>query len=107
MAVPIVDGIDWNNFEYRPVYSSVHHRGIFEWGFLYKESQVPQQELDTRQHNSEPYRYCDQRPPVQTSQKRGGLKRMVFGERLITVICCLKKVYLFKKKKWPSQRVGT
>ncbi|KAL8619563.1 hypothetical protein ACOMHN_019619 [Nucella lapillus] len=30
MAVPIVDGIDWDNFQYRPVYSSVHHRGIFE-----------------------------------------------------------------------------
>jgi hypothetical protein len=56
MAVPIVDGIDWDNFEYRPVYSTVHHRGIFEWGFLYKESQVPKKELDKRQHNSEPYR---------------------------------------------------
>lgn len=56
MAVPIVDGIDWDNFEYRPVYSAVHHRGIFEWGFLYKESQVPKKELDTRKHNSEPYR---------------------------------------------------
>ncbi|KAK7488654.1 hypothetical protein BaRGS_00020107 [Batillaria attramentaria] len=56
MAVPIVDGIDWDNFEYRPVYSSVHHRGIFEWGFLYKESQVPKKELDRRTHNSEPYR---------------------------------------------------
>ncbi|XP_076464804.1 N-acetylgalactosaminyltransferase 7-like [Babylonia areolata] len=56
MAVPIVDGIDWDNFQYRPVYSSVHHRGIFEWGFLYKESQVPKQELDRREHNSEPYR---------------------------------------------------
>ena len=66
MAVPIVDGIDWNNFEYRPVYSTVHHRGIFEWGFLYKENRVPQQELDTRQYNSEPYRYSatpDPTPP--------------------------------------------
>jgi polypeptide N-acetylgalactosaminyltransferase len=56
MAVPTIDGIDWDNFGYRPVYSTVHHRGIFEWGFLYKESQVPQQELDRRQHSSEPYR---------------------------------------------------
>ncbi|ESO86827.1 hypothetical protein LOTGIDRAFT_194702 [Lottia gigantea] len=56
MAVPIVDGIDWNNFRYRPVYTSTHHRGIFEWGFLYKESQVPQRELNTRTYNSEPYK---------------------------------------------------
>ena len=56
MAVPTIDGIDWDNFGYHPVYSTVHHRGIFEWGFLYKESQVPQQELDRRQHNSEPYK---------------------------------------------------
>ncbi|KAK7105098.1 N-acetylgalactosaminyltransferase 7-like [Littorina saxatilis] len=55
MAVPIVDGIDWDNFQYRPVYSTVHHRGIFEWGFLYKESQVPKKELDKRAYNSEPY----------------------------------------------------
>lgn len=56
MAVPTIDGIDWDNFGYHPVYSTTHHRGIFEWGFLYKESQVPKQELDRRQHNSEPYR---------------------------------------------------
>ena len=57
MAVPIVDGIDWDNFRYHPVYGAAHHRGIFEWGFLYKESQVPRKELMRREHNSEPYRY--------------------------------------------------
>ncbi|XP_025103406.1 N-acetylgalactosaminyltransferase 7-like [Pomacea canaliculata] len=56
MAVPIVDGIDLDNFEYRSVYSTVHHRGIFEWGFLYKESQVPKKELARRKYESEPYR---------------------------------------------------
>ncbi|KAK6180861.1 hypothetical protein SNE40_008837 [Patella caerulea] len=56
MAVPIVDGIDWDNFRYRPVYTTTHHRGIFEWGFLYKESQVPQRELTTRTYHSEPYK---------------------------------------------------
>ncbi|XP_033735035.1 N-acetylgalactosaminyltransferase 7-like [Pecten maximus] len=56
MAVPIVDGVDWDNFRYHPVYGEAHHRGIFEWGFLYKESTVPQKELSRRQHNSEPYR---------------------------------------------------
>ena len=61
MAVPIVDGINWDNFAYASVYgpATAHHRGIFEWGFLYKESQVPQKELSRRAHNSEPYRYVE------------------------------------------------
>ena len=29
--------------------------GIFEWGLLYKESEVPQKVLDSRRHKSEPY----------------------------------------------------
>ena len=58
MAVPTIDGIDFNTFRIRPVYGhGTHYRGIFEWGFLYKESEVPQRELDRRKHNSEPYRY--------------------------------------------------
>lgn len=58
MAVPIVDGVNWDNFGYASVYgvATAHHRGIFEWGFLYKESQVPRKELQRREHNSEPYR---------------------------------------------------
>lgn len=34
MTVPIIDGIDSNSFEYRPVYSrnDQHFRGIWEWG---------------------------------------------------------------------------
>lgn len=55
MAVPIVESIDWDNFRYRPVYTTNHHRGIFEWGFLYKESKVPNKELNKREHISEPY----------------------------------------------------
>ena len=56
MAVPIIDGIDWNNMRYSPVYGhGDHFRGIFEWGFLYKESKVPAKELSKRDHNSEPY----------------------------------------------------
>lgn len=56
MAVPTIDGIDWDNFRYHPVYGAQHHRGIFEWGFLYKESVVPERELNRRKHNSEPYK---------------------------------------------------
>lgn len=56
MTVPIIDGIDHKNFEYRPVYGDGHHyRGIFEWGMLYKENEVPKREQKRRVHNSEPY----------------------------------------------------
>ncbi|GBP10017.1 N-acetylgalactosaminyltransferase 7 [Eumeta japonica] len=57
MTVPIIDGIDYKTFEYRSVYGSENHfRGIFEWGMLYKENEVPKREQRRRQHNSEPYR---------------------------------------------------
>ncbi|EDV46600.1 N-acetylgalactosaminyltransferase 7 [Drosophila erecta] len=57
MTVPIIDGIDHKNFEYRPVYGTDNHfRGIFEWGMLYKENEVPRREQRRRAHNSEPYR---------------------------------------------------
>ncbi|KAJ3657543.1 hypothetical protein Zmor_009337 [Zophobas morio] len=57
MTVPVIDGIDHKTFEYRPVYGEDRHfRGIFEWGMLYKENEVPQRELNTRAHNSEPYK---------------------------------------------------
>ncbi|GFO07743.1 polypeptide n-acetylgalactosaminyltransferase [Plakobranchus ocellatus] len=57
MAVPIVDGIDFNTMAYTPVYGAdSNFRGIFEWGFFYKEKLVPQRELAKRKHSSEPYR---------------------------------------------------
>lgn len=57
MTVPVIDGIDHKSFEYRPVYGDDRHfRGIFEWGMLYKENEVPQRELNKRKHNSEPYK---------------------------------------------------
>nr|CAD7403158.1 unnamed protein product [Timema poppensis] len=57
MTVPVIDGIDHKTFEYRPVYQDGHHyRGIFEWGMLYKENEVPAKESKTRKHYSEPYK---------------------------------------------------
>ncbi|KAJ8974484.1 hypothetical protein NQ317_001493 [Molorchus minor] len=57
MTVPVIDGIDHKTFEYRPVYGEDRHfRGIFEWGMLYKENEVPTRELKRRKHNSEPYK---------------------------------------------------
>lgn len=56
MTVPIIDGVDHETFEYRSVYQgSEHFRGIFEWGMLYKESELPAAEASKREHSSEPY----------------------------------------------------
>ena len=56
MAVPFIDGIDYNSFAYKPVYQPGHNfRGIFEWGFLYKESEVPARERNKHKYKSEPF----------------------------------------------------
>ncbi|XP_022688564.1 N-acetylgalactosaminyltransferase 7-like [Varroa jacobsoni] len=57
MTVPVIDGIDHENFEYRPVYHGKQHfRGIFEWGMLYKEIEIPEEEIKRRKYHSEPYK---------------------------------------------------
>jgi len=56
MTVPIVDSIDWDTFAYRSTYATGKlFRGIFEWGFLYKENEVPERERRRHLHFSEPY----------------------------------------------------
>jgi polypeptide N-acetylgalactosaminyltransferase len=57
MTVPVIDGVDHDNFEYRPVYQEGQHfRGIFEWGMLYKENEIPDREVQRRKYNSMPYK---------------------------------------------------
>lgn len=57
MTVPVIDGVDRDTLEYRPVYSGkTQFRGIFEWGMLYKETKVPPAEAKQHAHISEPYR---------------------------------------------------
>ena len=55
LAVPIVDGIDWNTIAHKDIYSGRLKRGIWEWGFLYKEANVPDKELSKRKRSEEPY----------------------------------------------------
>lgn len=57
LTVPLIDGIDSNNFEYRPVYSrsDQHFRGIWEWGMLYKEIGLDMDEHMKTHRISEPY----------------------------------------------------
>lgn len=57
LAVPIVDGIEWKTLEHSSTYGTTNFRGIWEWGFLYKETEVPEQELKKRRFSSEPYWY--------------------------------------------------
>ena len=57
LAVPVIDGINWDDFGINPVYArGSHSRGIFEWGMLYKENSLPAKEERRRAHHSEPYR---------------------------------------------------
>ncbi|VVC39999.1 Nucleotide-diphospho-sugar transferases,Glycosyltransferase 2-like,Ricin B, lectin [Cinara cedri] len=57
MTVPVIDGIDHNTWEFRPVYGKDDSfRGIFEWGMLYKEIELPAQEEKKRTYKSEPYK---------------------------------------------------
>lgn len=56
MTVPVVDSIDWDTFAYRSTYAGGKlFRGIFEWGFLYKEIEVPDRERRKHKYGSEPY----------------------------------------------------
>eukprot|EP00088_Acartia_fossae_P003437 TRINITY_DN11449_c0_g1_i1.p1 TRINITY_DN11449_c0_g1~~TRINITY_DN11449_c0_g1_i1.p1 ORF type:complete len:607 (+),score=117.67 TRINITY_DN11449_c0_g1_i1:29-1849(+) len=56
LAVPVIDGINWNDFSITPVYAAgSHSRGLFEWGMFYKEGTVPKKEINKRAHHSEPY----------------------------------------------------
>lgn len=57
MTVPIIDGIDHDHFEYRPVYSRAdqHFKGIWEWGMLYKEIEVDMHAHTKLHRVSEPY----------------------------------------------------
>lgn len=55
MTVPVIDGIDSEDFSIRPQYQGSLFRGIFEWGLLYKETELPLQETKKREHYSEPY----------------------------------------------------
>lgn len=55
LAVPIVDGIDWNTLDHTNIYGDANNRGIWEWGFLYKETEVPPEEIRRHKQKSEPY----------------------------------------------------
>ncbi|KAL7675745.1 hypothetical protein ACOME3_002010 [Neoechinorhynchus agilis] len=55
MAIPIVDGLDWRTFQHRSIYGEQPYRGIWEWGFLYKETPVSKREYSRWDHITRPY----------------------------------------------------
>jgi hypothetical protein len=56
LAIPIVDGIEWNTLRHNTAYGGTLFRGIWEWGFLYKETELPQRERDLMKYQTEPYK---------------------------------------------------
>ncbi|KAI3389353.1 hypothetical protein SNEBB_010709 [Seison nebaliae] len=56
LAIPIVDGIEWNTFKHNVIYSSSSRfTGIWEWGFFYKETQATSRETSKHTRMTEPY----------------------------------------------------
>ena len=56
LAVPIVDGLEWKTLEHTNIYGSANFRGIWEWGFLYKETEIPERERSKMKYRTEPYK---------------------------------------------------
>ena len=54
LAVPIVDGIKWNNLEHTGYNDDTKSVGIFEWGFLYKEMKMSESDFSKKNYASEP-----------------------------------------------------
>jgi polypeptide N-acetylgalactosaminyltransferase len=56
LAIPIVDGITWDTLEHSPYNDDQHAIGIWEWGFLYKEMRISEQQFKEKKHGSDPNR---------------------------------------------------
>ncbi|KAI3380103.1 hypothetical protein SNEBB_010675 [Seison nebaliae] len=54
LAIPIVDSINYNDFAYHPYYAS-HNVGIWEWGFLYKETELSKEKIEKLSQHTAPY----------------------------------------------------
>ncbi len=51
-----MDGLDWNTLNHYEVYApNTRNKGIFEWGFLYKEMTLSEQDFEKLEHGTSPY----------------------------------------------------
>ena len=55
--MPIVDGIKWENLEHLGYSSDTKSVGIFEWGFLYKEMTISNDDFAQKKYATEPSKY--------------------------------------------------
>ena len=60
LAVPIVDGIKWENIEHLGYSQDTTSVGIFEWGFLYKEMTISKEDLAAKPRPTSPTKYKSQ-----------------------------------------------
>jgi hypothetical protein len=56
VAIPIVEGLQWDTLEHVGYYGDTNSVGIFEWGFFYKEMTISQSDLVNKQHPTAPTR---------------------------------------------------
>ena len=81
LAVPIVDGIEWNTLQHNSVYfGGKLYRGIWEWGFLYKETEIPQRERSLMKYQTEPYKS----PTVSSTRDGSSVDRSLLACRWST-----------------------
>ncbi len=57
LAVPIVDSVHWDTLDHTPYGGDTKYVGIFEWGFLYKEMSISDEDYAKKVHKSEPQWY--------------------------------------------------
>ena len=56
--MPIVESIKWDTLEHRPYANGgISNVGVWEWGFLYKEMSISQDELNAKPLKTLPNRY--------------------------------------------------
>jgi hypothetical protein len=51
----MIDLLEWNTFEHKPVLMNHNYAGIFEWGLLFKVTTDSDYPNKPRKYHSEPY----------------------------------------------------
>lgn len=57
VAIPMVDGIEWNTLEHQGYGDTLKAIGVWEWGFLYKEISLSDEDFAKKPRKTEPHGY--------------------------------------------------
>ena len=57
LAVPVVDGIEWDSLRHNRYSGDTRYVGVWEWGFLYKEMSISDADFERKARKTEPNRY--------------------------------------------------